>query len=321
MKVLFRAFIVLAMIFSVAACDEKTVYEPEDDSQWAPVVDPEDEEDQKEDQKEDGKDEGKEEDTPQKKDTIKVMSFNIRTGTSDKGTPNAWDNRKPGVYEMIKTEKPLIVGLQECHIFQRDDITSNCPDYAGFGIGRDNASETSGESCSVIYNKNLCSIEKWGSFWLSPTPDKVSIGWDAAYNRIATWAVVKVKASDKKFFFINTHLDHEGKTAQEESMKLIMKKFAELNTEKLPQVLVADFNQVQNNPIFKVCLETMVNARLKAKKTDSKATYNNWGTKAQVIDHIFVSGFDIPQFKTVNQEWAGIIYISDHFPIYTLLAF
>ena len=105
MKVLFRAFIVLAMIFSMAACDEKTVYEPEDDSQWAPVVDPEDEEDQKEDQKEDGKDEGKEEDTPQKKDTIKVMSFNIRTGTSDKGTPNAWDNRKPGVYEMIKTEK------------------------------------------------------------------------------------------------------------------------------------------------------------------------------------------------------------------------
>ena len=157
----------------MAACDEKTVYEPEDDSQWAPVVDPEDEEDQKEDQKEDGKDEGKEEDTPQKKDTIKVMSFNIRTGTSDKGTPNAWDNRKPGVYEMIKTEKPLIVGLQECHIFQRDDITSNCPDYAGFGIGRDNASETSGESCSVIYNKNLCSIEKWGSFRLSPTPDKV----------------------------------------------------------------------------------------------------------------------------------------------------
>ena len=36
-------------------------------------------------------------------------------------------------------------------------------------------------------------------------------------------------------------------------MKLIMNKFAELNTEKLPQVLVADFNQVQNNPIFIDC--------------------------------------------------------------------
>lgn len=77
----------------------------------------------------------------------------------------------------------------------------------------------------------------------------------------------------------------------------------------------------QNNPIFKVCLETMVNARLKARKTDSKATYNNWGSKAQIIDHIFVSGFDIPQYKTVNQEWAGVRYISDHFPIYALLTF
>ena len=312
MKVLFRTLLCMSLAFALSACDT-TDLEPEDDSKWAPDKEASQPQQPEDDNKNEDKEEEKDE-VPQ--DPFKIMSFNIRTGTSDKGTANAWDTRKPGVYAMIKAEQPLIVGLQECHIFQRNDVTTNCPDYVGFGIGRDNASETEGESCSVIYNKKLCSIEKWGSFWLSETPDKISLGWDAAYNRIATWAVVKVTATGKKFFFINTHLDHKGEKAQDEGMKLIMKKFAELNKENLPQALVADFNQVQSNPIFTECTKTMDNARVKAEKTDSKPTFNSWGTKAQIIDHIFLSGFNIHEYKTITQGWEGIAYISDHYPIY-----
>lgn len=225
---------------------------------------------------------------------IKIMSFNIRTGTSDRGTAHAWDNRKSGVYEMLNSEQPLIVGLQEARKFQRTDILASCPDYAGFGVCRDTGEDVEGETGSVIYNKNLCSIEKYGYFWLTEKDTSVpNVGWDATYKRMATWAVVKVTKTGKRFFFINTHLDHEDPQAG--GMRVIMQKFEELNTEKLPQVLVGDFNQVQESSIFDVCLKTMYNARKKAYSTDIKNTYNAWGqaqTESLIISlflwHIFM---------------------------------
>ena len=244
MKNLFSMMLALAMALSLSACD--------------------------------GKD--KESENPKPLEYIKIMSFNIRTGTSDRGTANAWDNRKSGVYEMLNSEQPLIVGLQEARKFQRTDILASCPDYAGFGVCRDTGKDVEGETGSVIYNKNLCSIEKYGYFWLTEKDTSVpNVGWDATYKRMATWAVVKVTKTGKRFFFINTHLDHEGPQAQAGGMRVIMQKFEELNTEKLPQVLVGDFNQVQDSKIFDVCLETMYNARKKAYSTDSKNTYNAWG--------------------------------------------
>ena len=102
-------------------------------------------------------------------------------------------------------------------------------------------------------------------------------------------------------------------------MKLIMKKFAELNTSKLPQLLTADFNVEQNDEIFDECLKTMKNARLVAPKTDNKGTYNGWvGGKSTCIDHLFLSGFEILEYKTVDQKWGNTIFISDHYPVYAL---
>lgn len=253
---------------------------------------------------------------------ITVMSFNIRTGTSDKGTANAWDNRKSGVYQMLNTEAPIVVGLQECRMFQRDDIESNCPGYKGFGVVRDNPKAKTGETCSIIYNENKCSIEKWGSFWLNDiNPDEVHKGWDAEYNRIATWAVVNVKANGKRFFFINTHLDNSGSVARREGLNLVMRKFKELNTENLPQILTGDFNVAKPSDVFTVCEQTMTDVRQNAPVTDKVGTFNNWGKSSKVIDYIFESGFKLLEYRTVNDTWNGVKYISDHYPICALMRF
>ena len=136
---------------------------------------------------------------------------------------------------------------------------------------------------------------------------------------MATWAVVKVLKNGKRFFFINTHLDHEGPNAQAGGMQVIMQKFEELNTEKLPQVLVGDFNTLQTSDIFKVCEETMYNARLKAPSSDNIGTFNNWGSSNKIIDHIFLSpDFKIRSYCTANSAYAGVRYISDHYPIFVL---
>ena len=139
MKALFSTILALALAFSISACDDKSGAEPEPQNPS-----------------------GKPSAGTPDRTLIRIMSFNIRTGTSDKNTANAWDKRKVGVYEMINVENPLIVGLQECRMFQRDDLEKNCPGYKGFGLVRDNPKAKTGETCSIIYDETQCSIEKWG---------------------------------------------------------------------------------------------------------------------------------------------------------------
>ena len=300
MKNLVKATLAIMMAFSIVACEGKENQQSSDDSSTSATK-------------------------PGSGSTsdrvlVKIMSFNIRTGTSDRGTANAWDKRKAGVFEMLKIEEPLIVGLQEARTFQRTEILAQCPDYDGFGVCRDTGKDVEGETCSVIYNKKLCTVEKYGYFWLTEKHTSVPhVGWDATYKRMATWAVVKVIRNGKRFFFINTHLDHEGPQAQAGGMQVIMQKFEELNTEKLPQALVGDFNTLQTSDIFKVCEETMYNARLTASSSDNIGTFNNWGSSNKIIDHIFLSpGFKIRGYSTANSPYAGVKYISDHYPIFVL---
>ena len=101
-----------------------------------------------------------------------------------------------------------------------------------------------------------------------------------------------------------------------------MRKFVELNTTRLPQLLTADFNTGQDDSIFDECLKTMKNARLVAPITDNKGTYNGWvGGKTTQIDHLFMSGFDILEYKTIDQKWGNTVFISDHYPVYARVKF
>jgi endonuclease/exonuclease/phosphatase family metal-dependent hydrolase len=76
---------------------------------------------------------------------------------------------------------------------------------------------------------------------LSETPGVPSKSWDAAYPRVVTWAKMKDTTSGKVFFHFNTHFDHRGVRAREESARLLLKR---INTiaGPLPVVVTGDFN-------------------------------------------------------------------------------
>lgn len=306
MKRIFKTILAVSLAFVAASCGPESKYDP---NQWYDDPDTGDAENEEV------------ENVVDAQGAMKLMSFNVRYANADDGL-NGWTYRRDDLYKMIQTEKPLVIGLQECQMNQRNDIVDNCKEYAAIGVGRDDGAGK-GETCSILYHKASVEIVKWGSFWLSETPDVPGKkGWDANNVRVATWARIKVKENGKEFFYINTHLDHKGPTARSEGMKLIMKKFDELNTANLPQLLTADFNTSQDDPIFTECLKTMQNARLVAPKTDNKGTYNGWvGGKTTCIDHLFLSGFDILEYKTVDQVWGKTVFISDHYPVYALAKF
>ena len=253
---------------------------------------------------------------------LSVISYNIRMGEADDGT-NSWTYRYPASAMMIMDQMPDVFGLQEAYDYQVKYLSEYCSGYKGVGVGREDGKHE-GEHMSIFYNTKKIKLIKWGTFWLSDTPDKPSMGWDAACKRTATWTLMQDKASKKKFYYVNTHLDHVGVEARKNGLDLIVKKIAEINPDGYPMVLSGDFNIPQSAPELSVLDGKMKSARTTAAKTDNSITYNAWGKKesAAVIDHIYYSGFSsCPIFEVVTKPYYERNYISDHFPVKAVLIF
>ena len=177
---------------------------------------------------------------------------------------------------------------------------------------------------AIFYNKKAIKLIKWGTFWLSETPEKPSMGWDAACFRSATWALMKDKASGRKFYYVNTHLDHVGWEARKNGLKLIVDRIAEINPENYPMILTGDFNMRIDRPEFDDLKNIMQNAREVAVKTDHHATFNDWGKapEDEIIDYIWFKGFSsCTEYQTITKPYMERTYVSDHYPIKATLIF
>ena len=255
-------------------------------------------------------------------DELKVMSYNIRLGSAKDGT-NAWMYRYPATAMMIEDQMPDVFGVQEALDYQVKFIDEYCKDYDCVGVGREDGKK-SGEHMSIFWNKKTVKMLKWGTFWLSETPEKPSMGWDAACYRTATWALMKDKKTGKQFYFVNTHLDHVGVEARKNGLKLIVDRIAKINPEGYPMVLTGDFNVKPTDPALAELDTMMDSARKIAEVTDNHNTFNGWGKakKDDVIDYIYVSGFTAcPEYQTVTKKYNDRAFVSDHFPIFARLIF
>ena len=257
-------------------------------------------------------------------DELKIMSFNVRTKTDGDTEYKAWDNRKDACVALIKDQMPSVIGFQEADYtsqwkYIKDQLSK---EYAGYGVNRDNGSESgSGETMGILYNKSTVEKLDGGTFWLSETPDTPSKGFGANYKRNATWGLFKHKPSGIKFYYINTHLDHQVAEAQIEGMKLISKHFDEYR-DSHPVFLTGDLNIKADNVALDVIESYMNNAREVAPEglTDFNTTYNGYVTnKNSIIDHIYCSNYlKVVEYHTINEDY-GVPFVSDHYPVYAII--
>ena len=255
---------------------------------------------------------------------IGVVSFNVRLDSELDGN-DRWENRRQAAAEMIRREQPTLVGLQEAQPHQLIFLAANCPGYAWYGGGRDSGkvpSETgeypAEETMAVFWRESEVELLDRGTFWLSEVPDSVSKGWDAYCNRTCTWGLFRCRASGQRFYFFNTHLDHIGKTARVESLKLIAARIGGINTKETPVILTADFNSRTTDACFAPLHACMADARAEAPLTDDKPSWNGYGRKSAPnwLDHIFFAGKGCRaiEFRTLTGDY-GAPYISDHYPV------
>lgn len=256
--------------------------------------------------------------------SLNVMTFNIRLNVASDSL-NAWPHRKDLVVSQVMFYDIDILGVQEAKPEQMADLAKLLPEYQYIGVARDTGAW--GEFSAIFYKSDRIQLLKSSTFWLSETP-KISgkKGWDAALPRIVTWGKFKDKVSRKVFFAFNTHFDHMGETARQNSARLILKAVDSL-AGKYPVIVTGDFNSSNHNRPYQIIVDKDDPLHLTNSADISETphygptgTFNNFKSKEvdeNPIDFIFVkNGIRVLKHGTISESWGGR-FSSDHFPVYS----
>src|SRR5688500_2630733 len=171
---------------------------------------------------------------------LRVMTFNIRYDNPSDGV-NAWPNRKDWVASLVRFHGADVVGVQEALAHMLTDLDARLPGFARVGVGRADG-RAEGEFSAILYRAERLELLDSGTFWLSPTPEVPgSKGWDTAIERIATWARFRDRRTGCSHLHLNTHFDHIGEQARQESARLIRRRIATI-ADDLPIIVTGDLN-------------------------------------------------------------------------------
>ncbi len=246
---------------------------------------------------------------------VRVMTFNV---LSERFGENAMLNRRGIVTQTIAEYYPDSFGVQEATVAWMQCFKNRLPEYGSVGEATDYI-PLFGEHCAIFYLKDKYEIVESGTFWLSQTPNKPSKGWDAATERVCTWAVLKNKITGVQYAHINTHLDHKGSLARQNSVPMILDKVAEFD---MPIVCTGDFNFRENSELYKMLTaDELHDTKFLAPDTMSNTTYNAFKPPEEqtkiIIDFVLVNSQVTPIVYRVVTAGIDGRFVSDHYPVYS----
>lgn len=253
---------------------------------------------------------------------IRAMTYNIRLDLASDGA-NAWPHRKAMVAALIRHEAPDLLGMQEVLLGQKRDVEQALPEFQLVGAARDDGREK-GELSPLAFRRDRFELIDSGTLWLSETPWVPSKGWDAAYPRIATWALLRDRRTRRSIRVVNAHFDHVGLVARHQSAALLLRWLGQGGSAGLPTILMGDLNSAPDGSAYRQLADTPVSRLRDSRLVSRTPPYGPPGTfnafkidsnAAAPIDHIFVSGqFAVDSYSVVTQHWGGRLP-SDHYPV------
>jgi endonuclease/exonuclease/phosphatase family metal-dependent hydrolase len=257
-------------------------------------------------------------------DKVEIITYNIRLNTAGDGE-HAWPNRKEGVISVFRFHRADIFCVQEALPDQVDDLAEAFPNFTYEGVGRSDG-KREGEFSAVFFKHKRFRKKDGGTFWLSDTPDKSSIGWDAAYKRVCSWVRLEEISSGRQLTVFNTHFDHVGVEARKNSASLILRKVKEISGGKGPVVLCGDFNLTPDSEPIGIIRESLNDAYeiTQMPPFGSIATFHGFDydhPPGNRIDYIFVSDqISVERYGALTDS-RDRKFFSDHLPVIATLDF
>ena len=250
---------------------------------------------------------------------ISAMSFNIRYDNPNDGE-NQWSERKESAVSLISEYDPNFIGIQEGLIPQLGYIDNGLQDYTYIGVGRDDGAQK-GEYTAIFYDTTKFSLIEQNTFWLSKTPDEVSVGWNASMERICTYGHFTDRNTGKNIYVFNTHFDHIGRKARNNSSKLILLTIKRLGVTDSCLIVMGDFNSLPNEKPIKILSNTF-DIPLSLNHEFPKGpwgTYNGFNAEifpTERIDYIFSKNLSLNQYLHINAKRISGLCVSDHLPVF-----
>ena len=252
--------------------------------------------------------------------SIKFMTFNLRVDCATDGI-QSFSNRFGRVVELLKKERPSVVGFQEVTDSMRVILRENLPGYTVQGCGRE--ANYHGESMLFAYRSDEIELITLDNLWLSPTPrvpGSTYGGDQSKCPRMMTTALLKHNSVQEPFRFVNTHFDHIGQNARFLEAKQLCEYLSSC-PEKF--VLTGDFNAIPTSLEMEWMTKTLCLHGAIDCTQNLGGTFHNFGKIApadmEKIDYIFTNGvcqdvYIVPDTPVNGQ------YYSDHHAICALIS-
>lgn len=270
---------------------------------------------------------------------VRVVTLNVRYATESPGPGEVpWSVRCPKLCAQLKFitagHDSAFVCLQKVLRSQLADIQTRLgPSWGHIGQGGQDG-EQAGEYSPVFFRADCWKCERNRTFWLSPTPEVPSRGWDAALERIVTLGFFLHRETAASVVLMSTHLDHIEEVAREQSARLLLK-LAHSWPEKEhapadfpPVFLGGDFNSTPAGSAYKVLTESGSGMRDISKLVPEDAkygnrdiTYTSFGEPDEqpgLVDFLFVRNsatVRFPTFGILPNRFDDAIFLSDHRPV------
>ncbi|MDQ7812449.1 endonuclease/exonuclease/phosphatase family protein [Brevundimonas sp.] len=251
--------------------------------------------------------------------SFRVMSYNIRVDVpSDNPT---WTERRPHMANQIAFHDPDLLGVQEAHSAMVGWLAGQLPGYDRYGLGRDDGGPV-GETTTLFWKRDRYERIRAETLWCSPTPDRPSKGWDAAYPRTVTRVLLRDRRDGRLLDVRNTHFDHVGVVAREQCAELVAGlPPVEVEGGTAAVVLMGDFNTgPETAPYRRILASGLRDARAVSPVVFGPAgTFNAFDiandNEGVAIDHVFIGpGLAVERFAVPTDSFGGRV-ISDHFPV------
>ena len=253
--------------------------------------------------------------------TVKMITYNIRYDNPNDGE-NIWENRKNKMAGLLNYYEPSFFGIQEGLLNQVEYLNQSLLAYDYIGVGRDDGKQK-GEFCAIFYDTRTYKVIIDSTFWLSETPDTPSNGWDANLNRICTFGLFENLETKERIWVLNTHFDHRGKMARENSARLIAKRIEQINEDNLPLVLMGDFNATSEQKPIQILKANLSDAL----EISEKPFYGPPGTSngfrmdeiVRRIDYLFTRNVKVLSYSHLDDRRDNNYHVSDHLPVLMII--
>ena len=276
---------------------------------------------------------------------VKILSFNLRVGFCERGTPNAWALRRDFCRDIVKQGHYDFVGTQETlwnpddpDIDQGGDLVRGLPGYGVLGDTRE-ADATRGEGTPVFYRRDRWELDAGthGTLWLSETPGvRGSKSWDAGCPRVLVWGRFHELANGvrtgRTVVFANTHLEYFYEHTALLQAEVCNRLLAGRVRPGEPVFLTGDFNMYETSwPIRHLLGETLPAIALppaplplrdawrEAHPGEPDArTFHRWGgdPENRRIDYVFFGGKGLRvRDSQINRIQRDGRFPSDHYPL------